>query len=105
MESLDQDVRIRMLKAFRRFSFFIFRKELYSDVSKVIKESNLWQIVKIKSLGKGYFLLEPDERLYLAECRESCIKNGIEDEACIAKCESERRSKVLREVISKLTGE
>ena len=105
MESLRQDVRSRMVRAFKKFGFFIFHKELYSEVSKVIKESNLWQVVKIKSLGKGYFLVEPGERLYLAECRDMCIKNGVEDETCIAKCEVERREAVLKEVISKLVGE
>lgn len=108
MESLDIDVARNIVRAIRKYGFFIFGKEQYSAVHRILSElSNrrVKQILKVRPLSsdKRYYILEPDNRAFIAKCRDECLRNGVLDESCYIKCKKERFEALVKEVLKALS--
>lgn len=108
MESLDIEVLRGMVKAVRKYGFFIFSRDRYDAVHRILsKLSNhkLRQVLKVRLLSsdKRYYILEPDSRVFIAKCRDECMRNNFLDEACYIRCKKERFEVLVKEVLKALS--
>jgi len=109
MESLNIELVRNIVKAIRRYGFFIFNREQYNAIHRILSELSdhkVKQILKVRSLSndKRYYVLEPDSRVFIARCREECMRNGIIDESCYIKCRKDRFESLVKEVLKALSN-
>ncbi len=102
----ERDLADRIKKSLTKFTFFIFTKEEYSHVYRLLKSLDLLSLTRIRPLSnrRDLFILELDESYLIPQCRSRCSKGEYFDDDCFAECREKERGKLISEVISKLEG-
>ena len=93
-----------MYESFSRIGFFIFKKDEYSDVTKLLTSLNLHRIVTVRTLSRGnpYMIAEIDYRAYEMLCRNNCMRDHVLDERCYLECKEAKKLEALKEILNKL---
>ncbi|OYT50670.1 MAG: hypothetical protein B6U73_03470 [Desulfurococcales archaeon ex4484_204] len=107
MQSLNpSDIRRRLLNAFRRYGFYMFTKEEYAEVSRIIRATELRHLLKLRALNsrRTFFVLELDSRVFIAKCRDSCEGNAVLDNSCYVRCKEANEGRLMSTIIEKLAS-
>ena len=104
--SNGEELKSKVISSLKAFGFYVFTKEEYPHVSRLLRKLSLWNLFKIRPLGssRSYFILEPDVAAYFTECRNVCIKEGVVDVKCYLKCKERKVSELMSEIFKKLEG-
>jgi len=102
----NNELRSKVISSLKAFGFYVFTKEEYPEVSRMLRKLSLWNLFKVRPLGssRSYFILEPDIAAYFNECRNACIRDGVVDTKCYLMCKERRTSELMSEILKKLGG-
>ncbi len=98
-----------IIKALKKFGFYVFRRELLGDVRNIVNNlsnEKLRQLIKVRPLDKSrrYYIIESDFRAFIAKCKDACTHNGVLDDSCFIKCKEDNRMRIIEDLIKDLNS-